>query len=47
MPIKLLHVLAEDASTLARPGVHSGYVPAVLGPLLVTGLGIGQVTAPR
>jgi len=27
-------------------GVHSGYAPAVLGPLLVTGPGIGQVTAP-
>ena len=27
-------------------GVHSGYASAVLGPLLVTGLGIGQVFAP-
>lgn len=31
---------------LTRIGVHSGYAPAILGPLLVTGLGLGQVVAP-
>jgi EmrB/QacA subfamily drug resistance transporter len=31
---------------LTRIGVHSGYVSAVLGPLLVVALGLGQVVAP-
>jgi EmrB/QacA subfamily drug resistance transporter len=31
---------------LTRIGVHSGYVPAILGPLLVVALGLGQVLAP-
>ena len=31
---------------LTRIGVHSGYASAVLGPLLVVALGLGQVIAP-
>jgi len=31
---------------LTRIGVHSGYVSAILGPLMVTAAGIGQVIAP-
>jgi EmrB/QacA subfamily drug resistance transporter len=31
---------------LTRIGVHSGYVSAILGPLLVTAAGLGQVIAP-
>lgn len=41
-----LLIAAGGTAWLTRIGVHSGYAPAVLGPLLVTGLGIGQVTAP-
>ena len=41
-----LLIAAGGTAWLTRIGVHSGYVPAVLGPLIVTGLGIGQVTAP-
>jgi hypothetical protein len=31
---------------LTRIGVHSGYASAILGPLLVVALGLGQVIAP-
>jgi hypothetical protein len=31
---------------LTRIGVHSGYTEAILGPLLVVALGLGQVLAP-
>ena len=31
---------------LTRIGVHSGYVAAVLGPLLIVGMGFGLTTAP-
>jgi EmrB/QacA subfamily drug resistance transporter len=41
-----LLIAAGGTAWLTRIGVHSGYATAVLGPLLVTGLGIGQVTAP-
>jgi hypothetical protein len=41
-----LLIAAGGMVWLTRIGVHSGYAPAILGPLLVTGLGIGQVTAP-
>jgi EmrB/QacA subfamily drug resistance transporter len=40
-----LLVAAGGMVWLTRIGVHSGYASAVLGPLLVTGLGVGQVTA--
>src|SRR5260370_379837 len=41
-----LLIAAGGMVWLTRIGVHSGYASAVLGPLLVTGLGIGQVIAP-
>ena len=41
-----LLIAAGGMVWLTRIGVHSGYASAVLGPLLVTGIGIGQVTAP-
>jgi EmrB/QacA subfamily drug resistance transporter len=41
-----LLIAAGGTAWLTRIGVHSGYATAVLGPLLVTGLGVGQVTAP-
>jgi EmrB/QacA subfamily drug resistance transporter len=41
-----LLIAAGGMVWLTRIGVHSGYASAILGPLLVTGLGIGQVTAP-
>jgi EmrB/QacA subfamily drug resistance transporter len=37
---------AAGMAWLTRIGVHSGYAPTILGPLLVTGLGLGQVAAP-
>jgi EmrB/QacA subfamily drug resistance transporter len=39
-------IAAAGMTWLTRIGVHSGYAPTVLGPLLVTGLGLGQVAAP-
>jgi EmrB/QacA subfamily drug resistance transporter len=39
-------IAAGGMAWLTRIGVHSGYAPALLGPLLVTGLGLGQVAAP-
>jgi EmrB/QacA subfamily drug resistance transporter len=39
-------IAAAGMAWLTRIGVHSVYAPAVLGPLLVTGLGLGQVAAP-
>jgi EmrB/QacA subfamily drug resistance transporter len=39
-------IAAAGMAWLTRIGVHSGYAAAVLGPLLVTGLGLGQVAAP-
>src|SRR5208282_4132124 len=41
-----LLIAAGGMVWLTGIGVHSGYAPAVLGPLLVTGFGIGQVTGP-
>jgi EmrB/QacA subfamily drug resistance transporter len=41
-----LLIAAGGMVWLTRIGVHSGYASAILGPTLVTGLGIGQVTAP-
>jgi predicted MFS family arabinose efflux permease len=41
-----LLIAAGGVVWLTRIGVHSGYASAILGPLLVTGLGIGQVAAP-
>src|SRR5260370_64339 len=41
-----LLIAAGGMVWLTGIGVHSGYASAVLGPLLVTGLGIGQVIAP-
>ena len=41
-----LLIAAGGMVWLPRIGVHSGHASAILGPLLVTGLGIGQVTAP-
>jgi EmrB/QacA subfamily drug resistance transporter len=41
-----LLIAAGGMVWLAGIGVHSGYDSAILGPLLVIGLGIGQVTAP-
>jgi hypothetical protein len=41
-----LLIAAGGMVWLTTIGVHSGYAPAILGPLLVTGLGIGQVAAP-
>jgi hypothetical protein len=37
---------AAGTAWLTGIGVHSGYVPAVLAPLLVTGAGLGLVVAP-
>ena len=39
-------VAAAGTAWLTQIGVHSGYVSALLGPLLVTGLGIGFVLSP-
>ena len=41
-----LLIAAAGMVWLTRIGVHSGYASAILGPLLVIGLGIGQVVAP-
>jgi EmrB/QacA subfamily drug resistance transporter len=39
-------VAAGGMVWLTRIGVHSGYAPAILGPLMVTAAGLGQVIAP-
>jgi EmrB/QacA subfamily drug resistance transporter len=39
-------VAAGGMVWLTRIGVHSGYVSAILGPLMVTAAGLGQVIAP-
>jgi hypothetical protein len=41
-----LLIAADGMVWLAGIGVHSGYASAVLGPLLVAGLGLGLVFAP-
>jgi EmrB/QacA subfamily drug resistance transporter len=41
-----LLIAAGGMVWLTRIGAHSGYASAILGPLLVTGLGLGQVVAP-
>jgi hypothetical protein len=41
-----LLIAAAGMVWLTRIGVHSGYASAILGPLLVIGLGVGQVVAP-
>ena len=41
-----LLIAAGGMVWLTRIGVHSGYASAILGPLLVTGLGLGQVFPP-
>jgi hypothetical protein len=42
-----LLIAAGGVVWLTRIGVHSGYASAILGPLLVTGLGIGRYSPPR
>jgi EmrB/QacA subfamily drug resistance transporter len=39
-------IAAAGMVWLTRMGVHSGYASAILGPLLVTAAGLGQVIAP-
>jgi len=39
-------IAAAGMVWLTRIGVHSGYAPAILAPLLVVALGLGQVIAP-
>ena len=39
-------ITAAGMVWLTRMGVHSGYASAILGPLLVTAAGLGQVIAP-
>jgi hypothetical protein len=40
-------LIAAGAMTwLARLGVHTGYVSGVLGPLILTGVGLAMVIAP-
>ena len=41
-----LLIAAGGMVWLTRIGVHPGYASAILGPLLVTGLGLGQVFPP-
>ena len=46
-PVTLGMLLAAGGMVwLTRIGVHSGYVAAVLGPLLIVGMGFGFTTAP-
>ena len=46
-PVTLGMLLAAAGMVwLTRIGVHSGYVAAVLGPLLIVGMGFGFTTAP-
>ena len=46
-PVTLGMLLAAGGMVwLTRIGVHSGYVAAVLGPLLIVGMGFGLTTAP-
>jgi hypothetical protein len=39
-------VAAGAMTWLTRLGVHTGYVDGVLGPLILTGIGLGMVIAP-
>src|SRR6202011_3243990 len=46
-PVAIGFLVAAGAATwFARLGVHTGYVGGVLGPLILTGIGLGMVIAP-